>query len=74
MVEKQVFVLQHTNSIDDEEDVKFIGVYSSHRRAELAIIRTVKLEGFRDCPGGFTIDSYEVDVDHWNTGFVIVDI
>jgi hypothetical protein len=63
-----VFVVQHAHEIDDQSDVKLIGVYSSEPRAREAIERFSATPGF--CAGQFTIDSYDLDVDHWNEGFV----
>ena len=71
MLQDTVFVLQHVAREDqDDEDVKFIGVYSTRRSAESAIDRIVKQSGFRDYPNGFHIEEYEIDQDHWVEGFV----
>jgi hypothetical protein len=68
-----VFVLQHVHSQDDgAEDVKFIGVYSSHEKAQEAVTRLARLPGFADDPDGFHIDEYRVDQDQWAEGFVTV--
>jgi hypothetical protein len=61
------FVLQHTNPVND--DVKFIGVYSTRENAELAITRLSQLPGFVQSQDGFSIDEYDLDVDHWTEGF-----
>jgi putative ABC transport system substrate-binding protein len=50
--------------------VKFIGVYSSEERARAAVDRAKQLSGFRDYPDGFSVDPYEVDMDHWTEGFL----
>jgi hypothetical protein len=66
-----VFVVQHVHEMaGDREDVKFIGVYSTRENAEAAIARLSAQPGFRDAPGGFHVDSYVVDRDHWAEGFV----
>jgi homoserine kinase type II len=66
-----VFVVQHVHVLDEnEEDIKFIGVYSSKESAEGAVQRLRLQPGFSDTPGGFTIDLYEVDQDNWSEGFV----
>ena len=49
-----VFVLWHTHfdeSLDEGEDVKLIGVYSTKELAENALVRMSKVEGFRDHTG-----------------------
>ena len=68
-----VFVLQHVHELSDgEEDVKMIGVYSTHEQAELAVVRSRTLPGFHDAPDGFCIDRYVLDEDHWTEGYVTV--
>jgi hypothetical protein len=66
----KVYVLQHVHSLEDgEEDVKFIGVYSSRENAEAAIIRLGQAPGFADALDGFYIDEYQVDKDQWVEGY-----
>ena len=68
----RVFVLQHVSDEDTpDEDVKMVGVYSSRDAAENAVARVRLLPGFREYPGGFKVDAYELDADHWREGFGI---
>ncbi len=68
-----VFVLQNVHSREDgDEDVKFIGVYSSREKAQQAVARIGRLPGFADAPDGFHIDEYRVDQDHWVEGYMEV--
>jgi len=68
-----VFVLQHVHSREDGvEDVKFIGVYSSHEKAAAAVARLNCLPGFSDASDGFHVDEYRVDQDHWAEGYMVV--
>jgi hypothetical protein len=65
-----VYVLQHVHSVEDgEEDVKFIGVYSSRENAQAAIARLSQAPGFLDAPAGFHIDEYQIDKDQWVEGY-----
>ncbi len=66
----KVYLLWHSHDTDAEIDVKLIGVYSAEVRAVDARERFRQLTGFSDYPAGFSIDSYEVDADHWQSGFV----
>ena len=68
----QVYVLQHEYEHDGLAEVKVIGVYQSRKDAEAAIRRTCKLPGFKECQEGFSIDPFDLGVDHWTTGFVTV--
>ena len=69
---KTVFVLQHEREQDgpnDHDDVKFIGVFSTRRKAERAIIQLVRKPGFMRYPSGFTIDECLIDKVNWTSGF-----
>lgn len=67
------YVAQHCHiKYDDEEDIKFIGVYSTREKAQAAIERLKTQPGFQDTPDGFCIDEYVVDQDHWTEGYVTV--
>ena len=65
---KPLFVLLH--SLPETGRVKVVGIYTSRSLAEAAEVRSRQLPGFADEPGGFTIEQYEVDHDHWPRGFV----
>lgn len=68
-----VFVVQHVHEIDEDDgDVKLIGVYSTEQKAKAGIERLSLQPGFRDAKGGFQVDRYTVDGDHWTEGFVTV--
>ena len=70
---KTVYVLQHVHSLDDgEEDVKFIGVYSSRENAEAAVTRLRRTPGFCEAANGFHIDEYQMDQDQWVEGYSTV--
>ena len=65
-----VFLLWHSRETGDRgSNDKLVGVYSSREGAEAAIERKLPFLGFRDYPGGFTIDPYTVDRDAWSEGF-----
>ena len=68
-----VYVLQHVHSFEDgEEDVKFIGVYSSRANAQGAMKRLSQSPGFSESPDGFCIDEYQLDKDQWVEGYATV--
>ena len=67
-----VFLLEHIHIYEHsgEEDLKFIGIYSTHDLVEQAILRMRKLPGFRDAPDGFDITEVDLDEDCWTSGYV----
>ena len=70
---KEVFILWHTHfddRLENGEDIKVIGVYSSVKKAEEALDRTSKLEGFKNNLDGFEISVYKLDSDNWTSGFI----
>lgn len=67
---KQVYILWHHYPDDPEDDnAKLLGVYSSEENARRRIEKYKLLPGFTRGEGAFTIDAYEIDVDHWNEGY-----
>ncbi len=67
-----VYLLQHSYEIDDCDETKVIGIYSSRGLAEQAVDRLCSKPGFRDRPDDFHIDAYPVDQDHWTEGYETV--
>lgn len=67
-----VHLLWHAHDLDEEVEVKLLGVYSTEQNAEKARERAKSLPGFRDYPEQFHIDRCKVDKDHWEEGFITV--
>lgn len=67
-----VYLLWHAHDLDNEVDVKLLGVYSSQQKAVEAKERLKLLPGFRDNLPGFHISCYQLDKDEWTTGFLTV--
>ncbi|NPV90893.1 MAG: hypothetical protein HPY50_08980 [Firmicutes bacterium] len=70
---KTVYVLHHSYEVDDNENVKLIGVYSTKDNAEAAVEKLKPLPGFKDYPDCFCIDEYEIDKDHWTEDFISLE-
>jgi hypothetical protein len=68
----EVYLLWHTHDLNQDEDSKLLGLYSSEQKAVEARERAIALPGFRDAPDGFHIDCYRVDRDEWTEGFITV--
>ena len=68
-----VYMLWHIHDLGDEEDWKFVGVYSSPEAVDAARRRVAALPGFRDTPDSFRVERVAVDEDQWTQGFVTVD-
>jgi hypothetical protein len=65
----QVHLLWHVHDLGDEEDWKFVGVYSSEEQLAAARARVSALPGFRDAPDAFRVEDVTVDEDLWTEGF-----
>ncbi len=63
-----IFTLQLTVA-DYDTEPKFLGVYATRSEAEAAVQRYREREGFRVHLEGFHIDEYELNKDHWKSGF-----
>ena len=68
-----VYMLWHIHDLGDEEDWKFVGVYSSQAQVDAARERVSRLPGFRDTPDKFKVERVAPDEDLWTEGFVTVD-
>jgi len=69
----KVFVLQHVHELPGgEEDVKFIGVYSTEALGKDAIKTLRSQPGFSDHPQGFSLNGYELDSTYWAEGFTTI--
>ena len=67
---KSVFLLQHSYEIEESEQTKIIGIYSTRDKAESVIERFRNLPGFCDHPESFYVDEYEIDQNNWEEGFI----
>ena len=68
-----VYLLWHIHDLGDEEDWKFIGVYSSPDEVDAARARVSRLPGFSDTPERFRVEEVGLNEDQWTEGFVTVD-
>ena len=68
---KYVYVVQHSHSIGDCDDTKFIGVFSSEKKALKAIKKLKKQKGFKQYKKDFYIDKYPVNKIYWKEGFIV---
>jgi len=79
----KLYLVQHLHIVNNNEDLKIIGIYSSKNRAIEAVNRMISLPGFKDYPhivdpmndeneNGFYIDEYIIDEDNWCEGFVTI--
>ena len=68
-----VYMLWHIHDLGDEEDWKFVGVYSSREQVETARERVCRLPGFRETPEMFRVERVRLDEDLWTEGFVTAD-
>ena len=72
---KSVFTLWHIHEVEGEEDEdRFIGVFSSREEAENIMESFKTKPGFKEAPDGFIIDEYQLGKTHWESGFILDDI
>lgn len=67
---KYVYLLQHCYEINNCEEIKTIGIYSTEEIAQDVIRKIILLPGFKDFPESFHIDKYALDEDNWKEGFI----
>jgi hypothetical protein len=68
---EHVFLLWYEyGGSDYDDDSVLIGVYSSETNAAAARERLKDKPGFRERYEGFLIEPYELNKDHWTTGFI----
>lgn len=65
-----VYLLQHSYEIDECEETKIIGIYTSREKALETIEKYKTIPGFKNYSDCFYIDKYELDKNHWEEGFV----
>ncbi len=66
---KKVYVLQHSYELNNCDETKFIGVFSSLTEAKNAIEKLKKKEGFKQYQKNFYIDIYPINKIYWEEGF-----
>lgn len=64
-----VWHVDHNAKSDVEEKEKFIGVYSTKKRAQETIDRLRDLPGFRDFPDRWDLSPRDLDDTGWQSGF-----
>jgi hypothetical protein len=66
-----VYILEHVYEVDDIDEIKFIGVFSSEEKAKLAIDKLKNIKGFKDFPVEcFQISENIIDNIGWQEGFI----
>jgi len=69
-MKKKYYQLYHEYQEEDEEIIKFIGVFSSKVKAKEAIEYLIKQSGFKDYPKKcFVIGQDEINTYWWKDGF-----
>jgi hypothetical protein len=70
---QRVFLVRHAReSYDGIDDIKFIGVYSTEKKAQLAVEHAKTLPGFKETPDGFHVEGLLLNRSGWLSGFVTV--
>ena len=64
-----VYLVWHSHDLEQETELKVLGVYSTEGKAEQRVTRAKAEPGFRDFPDQFFISEYELDEDLWIDGY-----
>lgn len=71
---RKVYLLIHAYEFCDTIETKFLGIYSTRKKAHAAQKRYYALKGFCQYPEScFSISPFELDQDKWPGGFVSSD-
>lgn len=66
----KIFFVEHVYEENDDDEIKFIGVFSSRERAQDAVNKLVLKPGFKNFPSDcFKISEGELDRIGWVDGF-----
>lgn len=69
-MEKEIYYVEHVYEKDNQEEIKFIGVFSSRKKAQDAINNLILKPGFRDFPiDCFQISEGKLNRSGWEEGF-----
>ena len=69
----EVFIVHHVIELEDYEDeVIFIGVFTTIEKAQAAIDKIQNEPGFRDFKDGFSLEPHVLNRIGWLEGFVSV--
>jgi len=69
-----IFKVDHVYELNDIEECKFIGVFSSKKKAEDAVQQLINQPGFKEYPiESFQINKIKVDRVGWQEGFFSTD-
>jgi hypothetical protein len=63
-----LYAVHHINP--QNNDMKFIGIYSLKKNAKAAIARLRKKSGFKDSPRKFMVNASQLDRTWWDEGFI----
>jgi hypothetical protein len=68
----KVYLLQHSYVLNEADETKIIGIYSSREKAEMIVEYYKVKPGFSEHKDDFFIDEYIVDENNWEDGFVTI--
>jgi hypothetical protein len=68
---ENVFILEHVYEIEQIEEIKFIGVFSTYEKAESVVKELKDLPGFNKFDEKcFQINKCKLDHYEWTSGFI----
>ena len=67
-----VYMVEHSYELEDCDETKFIGIFSTEEEAKRIVTEYQNLLGFKDYPNNFFINKCQLDIAEWCEGFVTV--
>jgi len=67
---KKVYLVNHNYELQGCDEIKFIGIFSSEKKAKKAVKKLKKQKGFKKYKKGFTIGKCPLNQIYWDGGFI----
>lgn len=67
----RLYIVCHMYEINEHEEARMIGIFSSVNKANEVIKKHKKLPGFKEYPDGFIVDTCKMEEEDWESGFII---
>lgn len=70
-MQTKVYLLLHSYLLNNMDETKYLGLYSSKESVDNAIDTYRQLKGFCDWPDNFFVTEFVIDEMEWRKGFIL---